>query len=298
MRSSFSISRSRTLVLGLCLQVLLLMATLQSFAAAADEPSIAGQVELVDGDVQIIDLTGAVRVPKVEDKVFEGETLQSGMSGALHVRMQDHGFIAVRANTQLEITRYQAKGTDSDSVVFSLIKGTFRSITGWVGKLNRKNYKVQTQNATLGIRGTDHEPLFVPESNAGDADANPPGTYDKVNSGATFIENSFGKVEVSPEKVGFAPLVGKPRLLSTVPAFYLRTKHEGRIEERKEQLRRNILDKLRDAPRKAGTGEDGQDGSKREQVIERLRKGIDNDDDPPAIKPRRERHRRLTHPKP
>ena len=286
--SRHSAGVSRRLIFGLCLQAILLLSVAQNSVAAADEPSVAGQVELVDGDVKVVDRAGVVRVPTVQDKIFEGDTLLCANSGELHVRMQDQGYIAVRPNTQLKIVIYQAKGADSDGVAFSLIKGTFRSITGWVGNLNRSSYKVKTANATLGVRGTDHEPLFVPESSPVNVETNLAGTYDKVNTGATFIENDFGKIEVEPQQVGFAPLEGKLRLLPKAPALYLHTKHEGRIDERKEQLQRSIKVRLRDGVRRSDTGEAAPDDSMREKIIEKIKDKIDQND-PLDIKPRRRR---------
>jgi len=274
----------RTLGLGWLTALLL---GLGSMASAADTPVIAGQVELVEGEVKIIDGKGAERVPQVGENVFEGDTLQSGQNGELHARMLDHAFIAVRANTQLKITSYQAQGADSDSVVFSLLKGTFRSITGWVGKLNRKNYKVQTPNATLGIRGTDHEPLYVAETDEDDAEANQPGTYDKVNTGGTVIESPFGTVEVAPEQVGFAPLRAAPRLLPKVPAFYLRAKHERRIEERKDKLQRHIDER---APGRGSAPDGAKQGNKAALMKDAIES---NGGNPPNInRPHRERRHR------
>ena len=234
---------NQALLLSFCLAV-----------SGVQAATVAGQVEWVEGEVKIVDAEGNTRLPQVGDKIFEGDLLHSGRQGELHLRMQDEGLIALRENTQLKIETYQATGVDSDSAVLSLLKGTFRSITGWIGKLNRKNYKVQTLNATLGIRGTDHEPLYVPESDALEHETNPPGTYDKVNSGGTVIESAFGVIEVAPDQVGYAPLRGAPRLLPKAPVIYLRGKQERRIEERKEGLQRNIDEKIQNRRKNSANG--------------------------------------------
>lgn len=264
------------------LSLLLLLLGL-GYGNAAEIAVIAGQVELVEGGVKIVDSKGVERVPRVGEPVLEGDTLHCGKDGELHVRMQDDAFIAVRANTQLKIAIYQAKGAESDSAVFSLLKGTFRSITGWIGKVNRKNYQVQTPSATIGIRGTDHEPLYIAEIDVEDVDANPPGAYDKVNSGGTVIASDFGSIEVAPEQVGYAPLRAAPRLLPKLPAFYPRAKHERRVDERKDQLQRHIDErapggggapdgakqgKLPDRPKDAA-GPDGGNGPDSNRRLER-----------------------------
>lgn len=277
-------------------------------AGGVEAANIAGQVALVEGEVKIVDANGSERIPQVGDKVFEGDVLQSGISGELHVHMLDDAFIALRANTQLKIEIYQAQGVASDSAVLSLLKGSFRSITGWIGKLNRKNYKVQTLNANLGIRGTDHEPLFVPETDALEIEANPPGTYDKVNSGGTVIESAFGVIEVAPDQVGYAPLRGAPRLLPRTPTFYQRAKHERKIDEKKNQLQRNADERVQDLRKDSPGGDDDPEGAKPvrkpeqrperlpeklpERLPEKLKDSINTD--PPS--PQEMRHRRERRP--
>ena len=255
--------RSAILLLGLWLCT----ATPAVFAA-----NIAGQVELVEGEVKVIGSNGAERVPQVGENVMEGDTLQSGKTGELHMRMQDNGFIAVRANTKIKIETYQAKGTDSDSSVFSLLAGTFRSITGWIGKYNRKNYSIRTPTSTIGIRGTDHEPMYIPEPGPGETTETPPGTYDKVNTGSTVIENPLGRVEVQPNQVGYAPHKLRPKLLDKVPGIFRPGRNERRIEEKKEHLQKNMEERRLEI-RKKHTERDGDahDGTKRGERADETR---------------------------
>lgn len=239
-------------------------------AGAVFAANIAGQVELVEGEVKIIGGNGAERAPQVGENVMEGDTLQSGKSGELHLRMQDNGFIAVRPSTKIKIEAYQAKGTDSDSSVFSLLTGTFRSITGWIGKYNRKNYSIKTPTSTIGIRGTDHEPMYIPEPGPGETSETPPGTYDKVNTGATVIENPLGSLEVQPNQVGYAPHKLRPKLLDRVPGAFRPGRNERRIEEKKEHLQKNMEERRQDIrKRHAERDGDAHDGTRRGERGER-----------------------------
>jgi hypothetical protein len=79
-------------------------------------------------------------------------------------------------------------------VLISLVRGTFRSITGWIGHYSPHTYSVHTVNMTIGIRGTDHEPYYLEPSDAQPLQVPGPGTYDKVNSGSTFLKGSKGMV--------------------------------------------------------------------------------------------------------
>lgn len=235
--------------LFLCLWLML-----AGFAAFAQNPqpaaapaNLAGKVELVEGDVRVYDKAKKARRVVVGDRVFEGEGIVTGTDGELHLVMEDGGFIAVRPNTRMSITAYRAEGDEQDKSFFNLLQGTFRSVTGWIGKFNPRSYQVRTPTATIGVRGTDHEPLVIPEgSREGE-----PGSYDKVNVGTTTLKTQHGSIEVRPNQAGFAPLRGRPqpRVLSQVPAFFKATRHEPSIAARHEAVSKAI-DQRRDERRK------------------------------------------------
>jgi hypothetical protein len=232
----------RRLLLAFCLLLTALGALAQS-----PPPNLAGKVELVEGDVTVYDKAKKPRRVAVGDGVYEGEGIVTGQDGELHLAMEDGGFIAVRPNTRMSIAAYRAEGGDQDKSFFSLLAGTFRSVTGWIGKYNPRSYQVRTPTATIGVRGTDHEPLVIPQGSA----EGEPGSYDKVNVGATSIRTQHGSIEVRPNQAGFAPLRGRPvpRLLPQVPAFFKATRHEAAIAARHEAVRKAI-DQRRDERRK------------------------------------------------
>lgn len=213
----------------------------------ATTPNLAGKVELVEGDVTVHDRAKKPRKVAVSDAILEGEGIVTGKDGELHLNMEDGGFIAVRPNTKMRIVAYQAMGDESDKGVFSLLQGTFRSVTGWIGKFNPRSYQVRTPTATIGVRGTDHEPLVIPQgSKEGE-----PGSYDKVNVGSSFIQTQHGSIDVKPNQAAFAPLHGRPvpRVLPQVPAFFRATRHEAVIAARHDAIHKAI-DQRRDDRRK------------------------------------------------
>ena len=204
-------------------------------AAAA---TLYATVEFSEGAVTIVDASGKSRPARVGERIFEGETLVTENDGELHVRTADHGLLALRPNSYVRVDEYRAEASAGDKTILSLVKGTFRSITGWIGKYNRDGYRVRTSIATIGIRGTDHEPMAI---EPGPGASGPPGTYDKVNSGATYIENKSGRVNVDPNRAGFAPHDGTaPRVLEKIPEFFKPTRNEGRIAARKAQLEKEV----------------------------------------------------------
>lgn len=214
--------------------LLVLLVSLPASAAPA-----AGTVEFAEGDARIVSAQGAVRYAQANDLVSQGDSLVTGSSGEIHVRMADDGYIAVRPNTRMKIEVYRHEGDAEDKSSFELLKGAFRSITGWIGKYNPKNYSIRTPLATIGVRGTDHEPMHIPEPEPGEEAAEEPGTYDKVNEGESFIENQHGQVAVLPSRAAFVPLRERvaPRLLERVPAIFRAARNERLVEKRKEILR-------------------------------------------------------------
>ena len=224
-------------------------ATTAAPAAAAEktiEVNRAAKVVLVEGDVAAYSPTRQKRALAVGGTVSEGDSIVTGKDGELHLDMEDGGYMSVRPNTKMRFVKYQAKGEDTDTAVFGLLEGSLRSVTGWIGKFNPAKYTVRTPNATVGIRGTDHEPFVIPKGSS----LGEPGTYDKVNEGGSFIQTPGGRADVAPNQAGFVPQEkgAKPRVLSEIPKHF----RAGRFDQRFQGKHAEVLagmDKRREARR-------------------------------------------------
>jgi hypothetical protein len=214
-------------------------------STTAQTRNLAGTVAIADGSALQYGPDRVAHKIAVGDKIYEGDALVTMPDAELHVNMADGGYLALRPNTTLRVTLYQANGDASDKSVIGLLKGSFRSITGWIGKTYPANYAINTPTATIGVRGTDHEPAYVPEGTPGQ-DA---GTYDNVYAGGTTISNAAGRVDVSPDHAGFVDprRTVAPRVLEHVPTF-LQTPHRNdqAFVGKHEQIMAN-LEKLRTA---------------------------------------------------
>lgn len=186
----------------------------------------AGRVDLIAGEVAVVDAKAKPRTLKVGEEVKQGDTITTGKDGELHVTLEDGGVLALRPEATMQIVKFQYKERDSDSSVVALLRGALRTITGLIGHRNPKSVLVRTPTATIGIRGTDHEAFVIPP----DSDLGEPGTYDKVNAGGTSIQSERGSIDVSPGQAGFAPLAAPPVLLASVPSFFKATANEKRLE--------------------------------------------------------------------
>ena len=166
------------------------------------------------------------------DPVCVGETIVTSESGKLQIKMTDDGLVAIRPGTQLKIEQYSYSGSSGDASVFALLKGASRFVTGKIGKGNPQKDLIRTQTATIGVRGTDHEATVIL---SGEGSGYTSGTYDKVNTGVTYIKTQIGEIDIHPNQVGLAADIGKmPILLKDIPDFYTTTpymKEEGSLSE-------------------------------------------------------------------
>jgi hypothetical protein len=222
-----------------CAPALLALAGMAAPALATD----FGTIELITGQVTV-QVQGRTVIPRLGAPVPVGADIVTGADGEIHIETADSGFVALRPNTRLRVAQYRAEGDELDTQILSLVRGTFRSVTGWIGRYNADRYRVTTPTATIGVRGTDHEPSYLLEEDvtaiAAEAGLEP-GTYDKVNEGASWIENEGGRVEIAQNQSGFAHLSrARPLRLKKIPEFFKGTRNEKRIGERREQLRKLI----------------------------------------------------------
>lgn len=206
---------------GRALRALLLTASLACFAA----PALAevGRVQFAGGDVQLRDASGTLRPLVKGDPINEGEAIVTGLRGSAQIKMIDGGILAIRPDTDLKVDtyRYAGRADGTENALMSLVKGGFRTITGFIGRVNRSRYTIHTPTATIGIRGTDHEPFFVPPGTTrGGAE---PGTYDKVNDGVAFIASAGVEQNIGKNQMGYAAPDQAPVLLPVLPELFKAT---------------------------------------------------------------------------
>jgi len=205
--------------------------TLRGIAVAAllwllQSPVFAavGTVDSFEGDVRVLTATSDLAA-HVGMELNEGDTVRTGDNAWALLVMTDGASLTLRQNSQVQLAtyRYNPDGNAADnSSVLKLLKGALRSITGYIGRTNRAGYRIDTPTATIGVRGTDHEPAYYPPGAYTDRD---PGTYDKVNEGESFIRNPKGQeVSVKPGQYAFVHHNSAiaPRVLQRPPAFYQR----------------------------------------------------------------------------
>ena len=135
---------------------LLLMALAAAFPLASHAAG-AASIDFAAGAVTAVNVSGVQRPLMRGAEIGNGDTIRTGKGGRAQVRFSDGGMISLQPDTEFRVDEYRYSGkTDGEEKgFFSLLKGGLRTITGFVGRVNRNNYKITTSVATIGIRGTE-----------------------------------------------------------------------------------------------------------------------------------------------
>ncbi|MDP3540684.1 MAG: FecR family protein [Azonexus sp.] len=142
--------------MSLRLSLGILLGFLLSAPAFADE---AAALVFFSGNPLLTAESGAVRPLRKGDSVASGETIDT-VDGRVQLRFRDGASMSLQPGTQFRVDSYRYSGNGAqaaagDGVIMSLIKGSLRTVTGWLGKQDRKQYRIGTTVATIGIRGTE-----------------------------------------------------------------------------------------------------------------------------------------------
>jgi hypothetical protein len=163
-----------------------------------------GTVTHLGGVLRATGADGKSRILSVKSEIREGDTLKTEKDTFARIKFVDNGEVVLRPETVFKVDAYSyrpvAEPEHKDNVLFGLVKGGMRSVTGLLGKRSPDAFKVNTATATIGIRGTHFGVLLCNNDCAniptvsGHAPEN--GLYTDTASGKTVISNAAGTVEV------------------------------------------------------------------------------------------------------
>jgi len=139
-------------------KVKLLFAVFLFASTAQAAESAAGKVGYMSGTLIAQRTDGTVQVLGPKSDVLAGDMLITAKDSYAQIQMNDGARMTLRPNSNLKIEAFHfvREAPESDNVVFNLLKGGFRNVTGLIGKRgNADAYKVHAASATIGIRGTD-----------------------------------------------------------------------------------------------------------------------------------------------
>jgi hypothetical protein len=230
---------------------LLLFTFSSALLSADDQPStrvVIGKVIAGSGTLFARTSDGEERRLERRSPIYEGDTVSVGENGFLQMRFIDSTLIALQPKSEFAVEEYVYHGKEDGSgkVVFNLLKGGLRTISGTIGKKDPENYQMKTEVATIGIRGTHYGLRYCQQScDAGAVD----GLYGGVLEGKIHVNAKAGG-EGLFGKDGFFfvnPLGKELQRLDRAPGF---------VFVEKEIVRKDV--KPREEGGKGGKGDDGK----------------------------------------
>ena len=155
----------KTIIKALIISCLISTVSLASFAVVALG---SGTVVFKVGDPIVVNKQGSQSIAK-GDELGSGDTILT-QSGIVQIQFPDKSFMSLKPKTEFVIDSYNYDQNDDSAQVtkYKLNYGEVRTVSGLIGKTNRKDYSIETPVATIGIRGTKFRVLVVETASVND----------------------------------------------------------------------------------------------------------------------------------
>lgn len=189
---------------------------------AVSKASVVGRVAYIKGNVSAKKAGKEARTLTRGAPLYETDVITTAKSAYAILVFRDQGRVTLKPETTFKIERfhYSKDEPESDSSFFRLIRGGMRSLTGLMSKRSPDSYRVRTAVATIGIRGTGFDLLWL-----GPCTTSPNcGLVASVWQGAITSDNDsgindigldqtvrIGAINLSPELLDSAPVFNVPR---------------------------------------------------------------------------------------
>ena len=171
------------------IQPMLFLVVLLSGSVLAQDEEAIGTILMTKGDVAAITMDGDTRLLRRRSEVFASETIVTGEAGFAQIRLVDSAIIALKEDTEFQFNEYSfdGEGGESDRAIMSLVRGGFRTIDGFISDDENSEYRVDTQYASIGVRGTTHEAVIDQALGA---------LFTGVANGGTTVSNGQGAINL------------------------------------------------------------------------------------------------------
>lgn len=178
-----------------------------------------GTVTNLSGTMFVQRPDGTVRLLSEKSEVRQGDVINTERDSYAQVKFTDGGQIVLRPSSQVKLESYQHNpaAPEQDSFAMRLLKGGLRAVTGLIGKSsNRDAYKMSTQTATIGIRGTTFQAIDVPPGVSGTN----PGVYVTVSDGSVALISGGAEALVNAGQTAYSASINTPpQIIPPPPAL-------------------------------------------------------------------------------
>lgn len=174
-------------------------------------------VQHLSGTLSVQRADGSVRLLAERSQVLNGDVVSTERDSYAQLRFADGGQVTMRPNTQLRLDGYSFTDVqpERDNFAMSLFKGGFRAVTGLIARRTKDSYQVSTATATIGIRGTDYNAVYI--APPGGPDLPPPGVYVAVSEGVVAFFAGGLELPIGAGQTGFSVSFDQPPVLIPPP---------------------------------------------------------------------------------
>jgi hypothetical protein len=179
-------------------------------ALAADAALAApiGVVQRTAGEAWIYSRAERAK-PLAAGAAFDsGVSFATGARGSVVLRFNDGQIVVLASNTTFRVKNFvfSEAQPEKGELLFELVKGGMRSVTGSIGEKNRDGWMLETPTASVGISGTDFFAVIDQ------------GLYARVNTGSVTLANSAGTTTIGAGATAFAASdAALPAVTTAVP---------------------------------------------------------------------------------
>jgi len=186
--------------------------------AAADD----GVVSQLSGTLTVRKADGTVRILSRESAIEQGDTLVTERDSYAQVRFADGGRVTLKPRTavRLEQFRFAQERPQEGAFALRLLRGGLRAVTGGIGKQNPDNFKMTTETATVGVRGTAFSVDDCVTTRTGDCARLDPAVYVGVSDGEVVVRNGAGELALGAGQFGHIARGERPLFRSTDPGLH------------------------------------------------------------------------------
>ncbi len=138
--------------------LLLLVSALSGLLASETvQAQTAARAVFVNGAVMTTGADGAQRPLLKNGELRRGDLVVTN-EGRVQLNFTDGGIVFLQPKSEFRIDEYSfVDATPNKELgIFSLLKGALRTITGKIGRTEKRAYRMDTVVATIGIRGTEY----------------------------------------------------------------------------------------------------------------------------------------------
>lgn len=150
--------------------------------------------------------------------LYESDVIITGAGTYAILVFRDQSRFTLKPETEFKIEEYNYKSDEAeeDSSFFRLVRGGIRSLTGLMSQRNPESYRINTAVATIGIRGTGFDLLWIgPCTTSPDC-----GLVASVWQGEISSDNDAGLNGIGLNQVAqIRSIQTAPELIDTAPVF-------------------------------------------------------------------------------